>query len=84
MSPFRTVELRRVWEMLDRCAPAYTKNKTDHYWCIRYEGRTYPSFPLGPHGRRENPEIEFGHVRKMARMLGIWDCSQDFFAELTG
>lgn len=62
--------------MLDECAPKYTKRAGPHLWCIRWNGKVYPSLPLGPHGRRENPEIQIGHVRKMARFLGILECAE--------
>jgi hypothetical protein len=57
--------------MLQRCAPGFTATETDHNYCIRYNGRTYPTLPLGEHGPRHNPEIKRGHVRQMARQLEL-------------
>jgi len=63
--------------MLDECAPGHQRKATTHNWRITYNGKTYPSFPLGPHGKRENPDIEIGHIKKMARALGIYDCARN-------
>ena len=71
-----TVQLKDVWKMLAHCAPGYTARPTKHHWRIAFGGRTYPSLPLGAHGRRENPLIEIGHVKRMARFLGILDCAK--------
>ena len=74
MSSFGTVGLKEVWAMLDVCAPGYSKKETPHKWRITFNGKTYPSLPLGPHGNRKNPSIQMGHVKNMARHLGILDC----------
>jgi hypothetical protein len=67
------VTLDEVWRMLRECAPGFATRQTDHYHRVMYEGRTYPSVPLGHHGARKpgQTEIETGHVRKLARFLGI-------------
>lgn len=70
-----TIPLKKIWSMLDVCAPGHVRKETTHYWRITYEGRVYPNFPLGPHGRRKNPRIEVGHIKKMANHLGIRDCA---------
>ncbi len=78
MGSFGLVRLADVWKMLDHCANGWTKVGTKHYWCIRWSGRTYPSFPLGDHGSRKNPGIQIGHVRKLVRFLGIApECAGD-------
>jgi hypothetical protein len=69
------IDLAEVWSMLDHCAPGHTRSATTHYWCIRFGGKTYPSFPLGAHGRRKNPTVQVGHVRAMVRQLGISACA---------
>lgn len=74
MSPLRLLTLKVIWEALDHCAPGYEARKSLHHWRVTYQGRTFPTLPLGKHGRRENPEIEVGHVRKMARFLDIEEC----------
>ncbi len=57
--------------MLKVCAPGCViTKKTHHYW-IEYEGRTYPSFPKGEHGKKRRAEIEVGHIKKMVRHLHI-------------
>lgn len=40
----------------------------------------FPALPLGPHERREAPDIQLGHVKKMARSLGILDCASEFLS----
>ena len=44
--------------MLQVCAPGCDIKETTHHFCIRYGGRTYPSFPKGEHGRGRRAEIE--------------------------
>jgi hypothetical protein len=77
MSPSGTVMLKAVWEMLDGCAPGWERTKTNHHWRVTYNGRTYPTLPLGPHGPREHVEIQVLHVRRMARMLEILQCAKE-------
>lgn len=61
--------------MLDECAPGHTRTETDHYYCIRYNGKTFPTLPKGQHGK-SNPGIQRGVIKKMARHLGILDCAR--------
>lgn len=77
MGSFGTIALKDIWAMLGHCAPGFTKRKTDHHWCVMYNGNTYPTLPLGSHGKRENPEIQRGHVKRMARILGISECARE-------
>ena len=79
MSAPAVVRLSAVWAMLARCTESYTKVQTDHYWRIGANGKMYPSLPLGEHGPRKDPEIQFGHVKHMARQLGIYQCCARFF-----
>jgi hypothetical protein len=75
------VRLDDVWEMLDHCAEGYAKKESREWWRIFYNGKTYPGFPVGKHGRRQNPEIESGHVRSMIRHLGVSiDCANEFLS----
>lgn len=64
--------------MLSHCAPGYEKKGQTHSWCVMYNGITFPTLPLGKHGRRENPEIEIFHVKKMIRDLEIMSCAGMF------
>jgi hypothetical protein len=68
--------LKDLWAMLDACAPGHTRKERDHNWLVRYDGKEYPRLPKGPHGRRENPPIQVGHVKNMARHLGILECAK--------
>lgn len=71
-----TVALKDIWKMLAVCAPGYSAKATEHHWRVAYSGRLYPALPLGPHGKRDNPPIQIGHIKKMARTLGILDCAK--------
>lgn len=62
--------------MLEECAPGHTRKLTTYYWCARYNGKSFPSLPLGEHGRRKFPTIQVGFVRTMVRQLGILGCAQ--------
>jgi hypothetical protein len=62
--------------MLDDCLSGYTKKEHDHYWSVRFNGRVYPRLPLGPHGRRHNPEIETGYIRSLVRHFDILKCAE--------
>lgn len=83
MTSFGQVPLRQVWELLDHCAPGHTREARVHNYCVRYKDRSFPSLPLGRHGKRENPPIEVGHIRKMVRALDIdRDCAKRVVPQL--
>lgn len=83
MAP-RVVRLSTVWAMLQDCAKGYTRRTTDHHHRIEYNGRIYPTLPLGKHGRRHDEEIEAAHVRKLVRFLQLGaDCAKKHFPELS-
>ena len=71
------VKLKDVWAMLDDCLPDHSKKASREYWTISLNGKLpYRGFPSGKHGKRENPDIESGHVRSLVRYFGInSDCS---------
>lgn len=71
MSSFGQVPLKEVWAMLAQCAPAHDIHETDHFYRIRYNGKTYPSFP-------KKRQVDVGHVRKMARHLEILVCAKTY------
>ena len=58
-----------VQKMLDKCAPGWSWKPAPHFRRIFANGRTYPTLPKAD-------EIEVGHIRKMARHLGIADCAK--------
>jgi hypothetical protein len=71
------IDLKTIRRMLEACVPGTRLvEKTHHLWIYPPSGPYYPSLPRGEHGTRQNPEIEVGHVRKMARFLGILKCAQ--------
>ncbi len=65
------VSLDDVKRMLDHCAPGYAIDLKTHFRVIRFGQLTYPTFP-------KHKEIEAGHVKKMARALGIFACATAF------
>lgn len=69
----RLVGLDAVWEMLNHCLPGYVPIEKPHHWSVKHNGRIYPKLPLGPHGKRHNPETFAGHVRSMVRFFEIKD-----------
>ncbi|MBI5486271.1 MAG: hypothetical protein HY905_02945 [Deltaproteobacteria bacterium] len=77
-----TVALLAIWAMLDACAPGHTRRQRVHNWLIRWGDRAYPRLPVGEHGRRQNPEIEVGHVKQMVRLFGIEECAKRFLERL--
>jgi hypothetical protein len=70
------VPLSEIWAMLDACAPGYGRKPTKHHWRVTANGQIFPALPLGEHGARKDPEIQVGHVRKMARHFGILECAK--------
>ena len=58
------------WAALAECAPDATVEAKLHRKWITVEGTTYRGFPKGAHGKK-NPEVEMGHVRRLARFFGI-------------
>lgn len=83
MNSFGQVALKDIWRMLDDCAPGHTRKAREHNHLIRFAGRTFSSLPLGKHGKRENPEIEVGHVKQMVRQLAIdLDCVKRHLPQL--
>lgn len=71
MSSFGQIPLKEIWAMLDSCAPGYTRKLREHNYVVRFQDRSFPSLPLGPHGKRENPPIQMGKVKQMVRQLGL-------------
>lgn len=65
------VSLADVERMLNECAPGYTIDLKTHFRVIRWNGLTYPTFP-------KHSQIEAGHIKKMARSLGILECAREF------
>jgi len=75
MSSFGQVPLKDVWAMLEQCAPDHSIQERTHHYCISYGEKSYPAFPKGEH-EKQNPPIQKGHVRKMARFFGILECAK--------
>jgi hypothetical protein len=65
-----TVRLSDVWQMLNRCAPGYTKVEKPSYWWVEYKGKRFPQLPKGGPSER-NPEIRVGVIRQLITQLEI-------------
>lgn len=63
------ISIKEITEMLEECAQGYSMDLKTHFRIVRFNGLTYPSLP-------KHDEIEAGHVRKLARNLGILDCAK--------
>ena len=68
------VPLQRVWDMLNECAPGWTPDRRTHKYQIRYQGRLYPAFPKGEHGK-QSPDIQLSHIRKLVKFFNIRKCA---------
>lgn len=83
MSSFGEVPLKKVLEMLDACAPGYTKKAREHNIVIYYGQHEYPSLPLGKHGKREDPGVQVGHLKNMVKALDLdTDCVRQHLPQL--
>lgn len=76
MSSSGTIPLKSIWSMLDHCAQGYTAQEGKHHWIVRFNGKTFRTLPLGPHGRRVNPPTQIGHVRNLVRFFEIEECAK--------
>lgn len=65
------VSFADVKSMLEHCAPGHSIFLKTHFRVIRFGQLTYPTFP-------KHDEVEAGHVKKMARALGILACASGF------
>jgi len=66
-----SVAFADIVKMLEKCAPGHTIRLANHSRVIKYNNLSYPSLP-------KFDKIEMGHIRKMARHLGILDCAKKF------
>ena len=60
-----------IQRMLDTCAPGYGIRRTTHGRCVSYGTKVFRDLP-------KFDDIELGHIRKMARHLGIYECAKKF------
>lgn len=77
-----TIKLKKIWAMLDQCAPGYEKKERTHNWRVTWKGHSYDSLPVGRHGARNTVEIQIGHVRHLVRVLGIKECAEGQLEQL--
>lgn len=78
MSGSGTIQIKKIWELLDACAPGYKKYPHgDHKWDVHFGTKRFPRLPLGGHGRKRKvgrADVELGHMRAMCRQFGITEC----------
>ena len=79
MSSTGTVSIKEIWVMLKKCAPGHVVVEKEHHYRVTYGALVFPALPLGQHGKRDNSQIQVGHVKKMARTLGILPCAKKVF-----
>lgn len=70
MSSNGQVQLKKVWKMLNKCADGHKAIEQQHLWRIEFQGRTFPSLPIGRR-KVKVPEVQLGIVRKMVRHLQL-------------
>jgi hypothetical protein len=71
------IKINSTYEMLDECAPGYTRSPKLHHVWVTYNSKTYRKLPKGPHGKPANYPVEQGLVRSMARMFQIEECARN-------
>lgn len=72
------VQLRKVFRMLEICAPGHRKVETKHHWVIRYRGTSFRRLPKGQHSRQRSlrGDVDAFHVKAMCRRLGMLECAR--------
>ena len=60
-----------IQRMLAACAPDHNIRRTTHGYRVTYGGKVFRDLP-------KFDNIELGHIRKMARHLGIYECAKKF------
>jgi hypothetical protein len=69
------VDLEDVFRMLDACAHEHKRKPGNHYWCVMWNGKEYPTLPTGAKSDRRK-EVQLRKVAKMVQVLGIdADCA---------
>ena len=68
--------------MLDKCLAGHERKASKEYWTVKYQGRSYRRIPVGPHGRKNNVQVQSGHIRSLVRLFEIRECA-DSLLDLT-
>jgi hypothetical protein len=63
---------KEILAMLSACAAGFKIELKTHNYFVYYNKLTYPTLP-------KYGEVEAGHVKKMARAPGIYECAKKFF-----
>lgn len=61
-----------ILAMLAACAPGFNIELKTHNYFVYFNKLTYPTLP-------KYDEVEAGHVKKLARFLGIYECAKKYF-----
>lgn len=79
------IQLRKIFAMLEVCAPGHERTETKHHWAIRYRGTAYRRLPKGQHSRQRSlrGDVNSFHVKAMCRRLGILDCARRELEQLS-
>jgi hypothetical protein len=81
MSPSGQLPHSKVWKMLDKCAPGWTKQKQQHHYRINYGDRSMWDFPFGKRSDKTTV-VQVHFVRKLATALGIYDCAEKVLPQI--
>jgi hypothetical protein len=71
LTSFGLVRLGEVERAVKTCADGAKFVLKKHRYWVTYRGQTFRGLPKGPGRGDLQAEIEFGHVAKMIRMLGL-------------
>jgi hypothetical protein len=75
--PWKTVQ-----KMLNACADGWRFRDKKHKRWLYYGDREPFKLPLGPHGKRQQHDLQIGHIRGLVRHLGISDCAAQHIEQL--
>ena len=81
MSPKGQISHKQVWEMLDECAPGWSKVKAPHHYRVYANGEVFMNFPFGDR-KAKRTGVQVHWVRKLARHVGILDCAKRVLKQL--
>ena len=82
MATHGLIAWKKIAKMLNECARGWREEAKIHKKWI-YFGNFEPfKLPLGEHGKRDNPDIQVGHVRGLVRHFDIAECAEGELEQL--